>query len=151
MCIVSISPSSKCFTASLLELFSNRRTIYKLFQPWKSSERELVQMALLDAISSLHFHFTLAILSCILPFRSSPLALACAAADLYFSSLCCNASSTVFGCCGEAWNKTDSEIPHDSHFKMYELPFSSPSLPSSETKTSLQSYIMNKILLKKVY
>lgn len=117
----------------------------------KSSARELILMALLDASSLLHFGFTLAILSCILPFRSSPLALACAAADLYFSSLCCNASSTVFGCCREAWNRTDKEMPHDSDFKTYQLPSSSPSSPSAETKTSLQSLNRNTILLKKVY
>lgn len=113
------------------------------FIPKSSSTRELPPTALLDANSLLHLHFTLAILSCILPFRSSPLALACAAADLYFSSLCCNASSTVFGSCTEAWNKKDSEKICHSDFRTYKLPLSYPSLPSAETKLLLKTLTYN--------
>lgn len=113
------------------------------FMPKSSSTRELPPTALLDANSLLHLHFTLAILSCILPFRSSPLALACAAADLYFSSLCCNASSTVFGSCTEAWNKKDSEKICHSDFRTYKLPLSYPSLPSAETKLLLKTLTYN--------
>lgn len=85
--------------------------------PWLSSgassdPRVCFTLAILWCILTCPFfpwsdpRFTLAILSCILPFRSCPLALACAAAVLYFSSLCCSASSTVFGCGREAWRQT---------------------------------------------
>lgn len=138
-----VFPYNEGFRAFTLKFFPNKRTIHKWFIPKNSSTRELPPTALLDANSLLYLHFTLAILSCILPFRSSPLALACAAADLYFSSLCCNASSTVFGSCREAWNKKDNEKLRHSDFKTYKLPFSYPSLPPAETKLLLKILIYN--------
>lgn len=87
-----------------------------------------------------HLSFTLAILSCILPFRSSPLALAWAAAALYFSSRCCNASSTVLGCCRDSANQTHNEMPHHKDVQTHRLPSPSPSLSSSENITGKFHY-----------